>query len=61
MRKDPTRKKKYHFKLLSGLIGREAKENQQGHINSAKPIGLSKRINLSNDLILLGIELSGII
>ena len=56
MRKDPTRKKKYHFKLLSGLIGREANENQQGHTNSAKPIGLSKRIKSSKDLILLGIE-----
>ena len=61
MRKDPTRKKKYHFKLSSGLIGREAKENQQGHINSVKPIGLSKRIKSSKDLILLGLELGGII
>ena len=61
MRKDPTRKKKYHFKLLSGLIGKEAKANQQGHTNSAKPIGLSKRIKSSKDLILLGIELGDII
>jgi hypothetical protein len=56
IKKDPTKKNKYHFKLLIGLIGREAKENQQGHTNSAKPIGLSKRIKSSKDLILLGIE-----
>ena len=56
MKNDPTKKKKYHFKLLSGLIGKEAKENQQGHINSMKPIGLSKRIKSRKDLILLGIE-----
>ena len=53
--------RKYHFKFRSGLIGREAKENQQGHINSTKPIGLSKRIKSSKDLILLGLELGGII
>ena len=61
IKKDPTRKKIYHFKLSNRGKGREAKANQQGHINNAKPIGLSKRIKLSKDLISLWIELGDIL
>ena len=55
------KKRKYHFRLCVKLLGIEANANQQGHIKSVKPIGLSKRIKSSKDLILLGIELGSII
>ena len=61
IKKEPIKKKTYHLKLLICLIGSKAKENQQGHTNNVKPMGLLKRIKSSKDLILLGIELVGII
>ena len=56
IKKDPTNNSKYHFIISKELIGREARANQQGHTNNMEPIGLSKRIKSSKDLILLGIE-----
>ena len=61
IKKDPNKKKMYHFKRFNWFIEREASPNQHGHIKRVKPIGLLKRIKSRNDLILLGRDVSNIV